>query len=217
MPDPSEILQQLTTISQKLFWVAVAWHGAVLLCAIALLRGWRPSRSLAGRLLALPLISAGAIAGGIGNPFNATVLLATSLFVLGMAARFRPDRVESGASWRIVAGIGMIAFGLLYPHFLQPQSPFLYAVAAPTGLVPCPTLAVVIGFLLVGNGLSSPAVSMVLAAVGAFYGSFGWLRLGVGIDVVLLTGSLALAAGTLFDLRRSRGGTQFASIGRAPH
>jgi len=87
----------------------------------------------------------------------------------------------------------MIVFGWVYPHFLDNAGPMAYLYSAPTGLIPCPTLSVVIGFTLVLGGLRSRAWCVALSAVGLFYGAFGAGRLGVNIDWILFVGSLATA------------------------
>jgi hypothetical protein len=50
-------------------------------------------------------------------------------------------------------GVSMIAFGWLYPHFLESHPATTYLFAAPTGVIPCPTLSLVIGFALLSGGL----------------------------------------------------------------
>src|SRR5947207_257610 len=89
-------------------------------------------------------------------------------------------------------GAVMIAFGWLYPHFLEQRSPALYLVAAPMGLIPCPTLSLIIGLTFLAGGFGSRAWMFVLAAAGLFYGVFGAARLGVRIDLVLAAGALSL-------------------------
>ncbi|PLW83854.1 hypothetical protein CWI75_00380 [Kineobactrum sediminis] len=87
----------------------------------------------------------------------------------------------------------MIGFGWLYPHFLDNTTSLVYLYAAPTGLIPCPTLSIVIGFTLILGGLGSRSWCLVLAMMGLFYGVFGAARLGVRIDGVLILGALAAA------------------------
>ena len=91
-----------------------------------------------------------------------------------------------------VVGILMIAFAWLYPHFLDPRSPMIYVVGAPTGLIPCPTLSLLIGFTLLAGGFGSRAWNLLVAAAGLFYGVFGVARLGVRLDVALAAGGLCL-------------------------
>jgi hypothetical protein len=70
----------------------------------------------------------------------------------------------------------------------------IYLYAAPTGVVPCPSLSLVVGFALLSGGLGSRAWSLALAIAGLFYGLFGVARLGVRLDIVLVGGSAALLA-----------------------
>lgn len=82
-------------------------------------------------------------------------------------------------SEEILAGLRVIANDWLY--------------AAPTGIIPCPTLSIVIGFTLILGGLRSRSWCLVLTTVGLFYGFFGAVRLGVKIDGILLLGALSTA------------------------
>jgi gluconolactonase len=59
----------------------------------------------------------------------------------------------------------------------------------PVGLVPCPTLAVVIGMALMLQGLGSRTLSLTLGITGMFYGMVGVWRLGVALDGFLIIGS----------------------------
>jgi hypothetical protein len=103
----------------------------------------------------------------------------------------------------VVPGLVLFTFGWLYPHFLETNSLVPYLYAAPTGLVPCPTLSIIIGSTLVVDGLSSRAWCITLGAAGIFYGVFGVLRLGVTIDGLLMLGALVLIGASLANgLRR---------------
>jgi len=92
----------------------------------------------------------------------------------------------------MVAGIVMIVFGLVYPHFLETRSITKYLYASPAGLIPCPTLSVVIGTLLLFNVPGSQAITIILIAAGLFYGIFGMLKLKVYLDLLLVLGTIAL-------------------------
>ena len=92
----------------------------------------------------------------------------------------------------VIIGVIMIVFGLLYPHFIETDSVLKYLYASPVGLIPCPTLAILIGFLLVFNGFGSQSITLTLIVFGLFYGIFGALRLGVHLDILLIFGTLAL-------------------------
>ena len=194
MPSAAEILRTLESISNDWTALAVAWHILLALVVMAVILGWRPSRKVGATLLVLPLLSVSALAWLHGNPFNGIVFLlfAILLAVLGLS---RPAaRVTPAPGWARAAGVFLIAFGWIYPHFLEGASWLKYLSAAPTGLIPCPTLSMMVGFTLLANGFSSRAYSLSLGFLGMFYGAFGAFRLGVRIDLVLLAGAVVLTA-----------------------
>jgi len=178
-------------------FVAIAWHIAIALVLVVLLCGWRPSRRLAQSLLALPLVSVAAFAFAFGKPFNGSVfaLAAVALVVL---ARGREEVVRT-APWQWRMGIALLVYGWLYPQFLD-GNPLAYLYAAPVGLIPCPTLSIVIALALLG-GLERRAWGGVLAALGLFYGAFGIVRLGVVLDIALLAGACAITTSWLTRIR----------------
>jgi hypothetical protein len=149
-------------------------------------------------------VSVAALAFAFGNLFNGWVIAGSTLALTGLAMKSDPRPVSRGSASMRRVGVAMIAFGWLYPHFLKgPAAAYLYA--SPMGLVPCPTLAVAIGFALLGNGLGSRVWSLTLAALGLCYGVFGVLRLGVFLDLGLVGGAVALAASAFRSM--AAGGT----------
>ena len=190
MPSPGEILEGLAAVANDWLALAIAWHVVAAALLGALLAGWRPTRAVLGAMLATPLLSVAALAFSMGNPFNGAVfgLLSVASGALTLARRRVPN---SGSRLVTALGLAMIGFGWCYPHFLEADAA-LYLIAAPMGLVPCPTLAAVIGFGLLRNGLESRAWSWLVAGASLFYGIFGVFRLGVWLDIGLLAGAVAL-------------------------
>ena len=125
--------------------------------------------------------------------FNAAVLIALALALLTLAVRFGPGRIERGSTQARAAGVLLLAFGAGYPHFLETDSVLTYAYAAPMGVIPCSTLAIVVGITLCANGLGSRAWCLTLAAFALFYGLVGAALLGVLPDVALVAGAIVLA------------------------
>lgn len=196
MPTPSWILSNLTSIAQDWVPLAFIWHLLAAAAIIAFIRGWRPTRSRAGWYLAAPLASVSLLAFGYGNVFNGATFAALTLALLLLSRRLEGP-VELGPWWSVGIGAFMICFGLLYPHFLEPRVVLAYLLAAPAGLLPCPTLSLVIGAALVVVGLKARAWSVALALAGLFYGIFGVARLGVRLDVFLIAGSVAFVVSLL--------------------
>jgi hypothetical protein len=195
MPTPTAILAGLRLAAHDAIAVAIAWHVLALLASLALLRGYFPSRRRAGVLLAMPVASASVVALAHAEPFNALLLGALALMLIAVALRLEGQPVHLAEGAPRVAGALMVAFGLAYPHFLDSFPAPIYLVAAPVGVIPCPTLALVIGGALLLDGLGSRAWSLALAVVGLFYGVFGAARLGVVMDVALIAGAATLLVG----------------------
>jgi hypothetical protein len=197
MPTSFEILNGLAAISNEGISVAVFWHIVFGLIIVALVLGWRPSRRVAAIALALPLLSVSIFAWKYDNPFNGTVFLLSAILLANFGFRLSGDKVRPGAVWGSVAGALLMVFGWIYPHFLITTTWLKYFYAAPTGLVPCPTLSLIIGLALLANGFASRAWPTASAILGIFYGLFGALRLGVHIDFFLLAGALLLLIQTI--------------------
>ncbi len=197
MPTPAQILSDLGTIANSWKWLAIVWHVYVAVLVLLLVFRVRPTRRLMGTLVCLPLFSASAMAWLGGVPFNGLVLGVIAIVLLVTALRFRgvslhggPVAVTPRRAW--IPGAVMIAFGWVYPHFLEGCSFGTYLYAAPVGLVPCPTLSVIVGFSLILGAFRSCAWTFVAGLTGLFYGIFGAVRLGVPLDWVLAVGSVVM-------------------------
>lgn len=192
MPSSVEILAATAAIANQWKPVAIGWHVALALLLAAVLVGWRPSKRLAGFLLLSPFLSVSALAWLSDNPFNGTTLAVLSISLAAVARRLPAERVRIAKWPRVAPGAVLVVFGWVYPHFVEPHSLMSFAVAAPLGLIPCPTLSAIIGLTLMFDLLGSKRWSWILAAFGIAYGLVGLLVLGVGIDFVLLVGGVVL-------------------------
>lgn len=192
MPTTDQILAGLTSISNNWQMLAIVWHVYFAVLAGALLLGMRPPRRVTGVLLALPLFSVSALAWMAGNPFNGTLFALFGIALVVIALRLPVEEVTIAPTWLATIGVLMFVFGWVYPHFLATATFWPYLYAAPTGLVPCPTLSIVIGMSLILGGLDSRAWVWTMGAAGLFYGVFGAMRLDVTLDFMLLVGALLL-------------------------
>lgn len=185
MPSPELILDGLSRVSHVWISVAVLWHLVVLVALGALLPEIRVRQRLGATLLTLPLLSVAAAAVYARLWFNAVVFVTLFAALFAFARVMPDDRIHTGTRWITVVGMAGVLYGLFYPHFLPDQPAYVYAVAAPFGLVPCPTLATLMGFTLLADGFSSRVWSLVLGVAGMFYGIVGTAWLDVQLDVVL--------------------------------
>lgn len=192
MPDAGRILQGLTSAANDGFILAIVWHAVLGALLFDVAGGWRPSRREAGFVLSMPLVSVSFASWIEASFFNAAVFAALAVALAAVAALpGGSERVSPGAPWSRVLGAAMIALGWAYPHFLR-GSALHYLYAAPLGLIPCPTLAALVGIGLLSDGLHSHSWSWIVGTVAAAYAVFGAVRLGVWIDLPLLLGAGAL-------------------------
>ena len=124
---------------------------------------------------------------------------------MGLAATARrvPDHTTRiGSRAAVATGVSLAAFGWAYPHFLATSHWTTYLVAAPLGLLPCPTLAGVIGVTIAWRGLDSTPWRVTLGLVGLAYGMIGIFGLGVTLDVGLAAGASVLLLSQFRQINR---------------
>ncbi|HLN20515.1 MAG TPA: hypothetical protein VK469_13875 [Candidatus Kapabacteria bacterium] len=198
-----QILSGLQSIVNDYSRFAIIWHALFYFLVAALLLKWTPSNRVFGMLLCLPLLSVSLFAWAGGNPFNGSLfaIAAVLVFIFGLKAPDQP--VETSGLIFFLAGIIMVSFGLIYPHFIKPASFIGYLYASPAGLIPCPTLSVLIGLALIFNGFGSQSISLLLIIFGLFYGAFGVFKLKVQLDLFLLFGAVIYLIKYLLSIRVS--------------
>ena len=199
MPSPDTVLAGLTTIANDWRWLAITWHALLAALFALLFAVWRPSTRLVVHLLIAPLVSVSLVAWLSGNPFNGSVFALLAATLLGTAVRFSNAPVRLASRFCVAAGVAFTVFGWTYPHFLRTDSWMAYLYAAPFGLLPCPTLSVVIGMALVWQSLRARVWSTALVVAGLVYGAIGVFRLGVALDWGLLFASAILAGAIVRD------------------
>jgi hypothetical protein len=192
MPTPIQILQGLENIANQMSGLAIAWHIILIGLLIALIAGWRPSIRFIRTALVMPLLSVSVMAWLFGNPFNGSTFLIFAILMIIFGFRSTDGNISFSFGWDYIAGLIIVIFGLVYPHFLHAPSwiPFLYK--SPVCLIPCPTLSFVIGLALLIDDLKSRGWYITIIIAGLIYGIIGAFRLGVTIDLVLIAGAVLL-------------------------
>ncbi len=200
MATVDSILSWATAVANDWRWLAMWWHIALAALLIALVSGFYPTRRQLSFALALPVVSVAVLAWVSRNPFNGLIFTILAVLLL-RAAMYMPRAVVTPASslWT-VTGTGLVAFGFAYPRFLITDTWTAYVYASPFGLLPCPTLSVVIGMTLIFSGLYSTRWSIPLSAAGVLYGLIGVFTLRVVLDIWLLAGAILLVVMVAADL-----------------
>jgi membrane protein implicated in regulation of membrane protease activity len=154
--------------------------------------GKRPANKIVALGSIALLLSVAFVSAMISNPFNTVMFLLASILFIYITWKMPAEKLVLKWDVASVSGIVMIVFGLVYPHFLEEGSWLRYLYASPLGLIPCPTLSLIIGFTLLFHGFFHKKWMLSLGLTGLFYGIFGVLRLKVYLDVVLISGALIL-------------------------
>lgn len=204
MPSAVTILTGLAAIANDWRWLAISWHALLAAFLITVLAGWRPSIRVLTYLLVAPLLSVSLVAFLSGNPFNGIAFAILAAVLVASPVRLPTRAVRFTSSAWVVFGVVFVAFGWTYPHFVSTESWTTYLYASPFGILPCPTLAVVIGVTLLFRSLGSRTWTTVLTAAGLLYGALGVFRLGVALDWGLLLASGTLASTMTRGLTRRR-------------
>lgn len=204
MPSPDAVLVGLTATANEWRWLAITWHVLLGGLVVMVLSGWRPTVRTLGCLLVTPLLSVSITAWGSGNPFNGTIFGILAGALLATAARFPNSAVRRASPVVVASGAAFVIFGATYPHFVRAESLLTYLYASPFGILPCPTLSILIGSTLVFANVGSTSWSASLAGTGFLYGLIGVFRLGVVLDSGLLFASGFLAAAVTRDATRWR-------------
>ncbi len=193
MPSADDILAGLTRAANDGLAVAAAWHVVLALAIFALgAKIRRPTARSAAIATAAPLVSVSVLAWHVHNPFNAVVFAGATFALVALGLRVPTRPPSFGPGWAVALGTVLLVLGWTYPHFLPSRPAWLYAVAAPLGVVPCATLCVVLGVALCMGAFGSRAWGLTAAGVGLVYGLFGALYLGVWLDLALAGAAVAL-------------------------
>ena len=204
MPSAEIIHSWATAVANDWRWLAVLWHVALGASLIVFVTGWRPSARLVASALVLPVASVSVVAWLSGNPFNGLTFAVLAVLLSHAVTRLPHAPATRASSRWVLAGAALVVFGWTYPHFLRTDTWTAYAYASPFGLLPCPTLSVVIGITLIFSGLHAAGWSVPLFAAGVLYGVIGVVGLRVSLDIWLLAGAILLGMRVALDVTPGR-------------
>jgi hypothetical protein len=199
MPSVDGILAGLSETANTWRSLAVTWHLLLSALLVAFVAGCRLSTRLIALVAIASVLTVSALSWVSDNPFNGIVFAALATALIAAATRRPAAAIEFDSPRRAVPGAALVVFGWTYPHFLTAEAWTEYAYAAPFGLIPCPTLAVVIGLTLLVRNIGTSAWKVPLIMAGFLYGIVGVFALEVVLDVALLAGALVLAVVAAYD------------------
>jgi hypothetical protein len=197
----NEILEGLQATANDYSTIAIIWHAVFYILFILLLTIWKPTNRLFATLLCIPLLSVAVVAWISGNPFNGLSFSILAILILLSGLSASKESINFALFPSGVIGIIMIVFGLVYPHFIEANSIIKYLYASPVGIIPCPTLSVLIGLVLLFKGFGSQPIIIAIIIAGLFYGFVGVIKLNVKLDLFLLFGTIYLFVDYILVLR----------------
>jgi len=191
MPSPEQILEASTMIANRWLPLAVAWH-IVIAVVITLIFTRRLTRRTVAAVLTVAMASVSLMAWSVNNPVNGGVFALMAAAQGWITTRTRTAPAAPAAGAMMIVGAVFVAFGWFYPHFLPDRNPWTYSYAAPMGLLPCPTLAMIAGLALMSDLLETRARALLIGLAALLYGLIGVIVLGVSIDLMLIAAAIVV-------------------------
>lgn len=191
MPSPRQILEQLTRLATEGRTLGLLWHVVVLAAlAFVVARKWEGRASLAVATV-FPMFTASLVAFATGNWVNGLVLDLGALTMIVISRKFAGTLIEIGRPIPFTIGVATLLYALFYTHFTPIRS-WTDVWMTPIGVLPCPTMALVIGLGLMAGGFRSRAWSLTAAVLGLGYSLFGVFVLKVQWDLGLFAAAVVM-------------------------
>jgi len=192
MDNAALVLRGLGELSEQFSLISGIWHVIFFAALVLLAAGWRPTHRQAGVVLALPAFSVSILSLLTGHYINGLIFAGLFLILMILSSRFKEEQVSTGWNIFSISGALMVLLAWLYTYFFQ-QGGFLpYLYGSPVGVIPSPTLSIMIGFTLLFNAFKSRVWALVLGLTGLAYGLVNAFWLGISLDYGLMAGSLIL-------------------------
>jgi hypothetical protein len=202
MPSPEQILAASTMIANRWLPLAVSWHAVIGIVVVLIITRAVTRRAIAA-VLAVAMASVSVMAWSVNNPFNGGVFAIMAIGQTWIVTRTPRATLQPAGTALMASGALFTAFGWFYPHFLPDRSPWIYVYAAPMGLLPCPTLAMIAGVALMSGVLETRARALLIGVAALIYGLIGVIVLGVTIDVMLIAAAIVVLVAGLTKPRAS--------------
>lgn len=184
---PEKILNYLIMVSNQNLWLNALIHLMVLTAMLVLIFGknTKNKKWVVDGVICLLFISIVSVAIVYGNPFH--------LLTMGLLAIFAVIELWQGKNEFITPKINLhtlIAFvsiiiGFCYPEFVK-ANPIGLLLVSPAGIVPCPTLLIVLGLLTLAYPKVNKIQYLMTVLIGTFYGVTGVFQLKVFLDMAII-------------------------------
>jgi len=190
---PDQITSKLSEVSSQAACYSLIVHGIYLAVIVIGLLFMKIRNFLFFALIAFLSLSATVIA--IASVIVPNIIVFGMFFVLTVYAWARKqlnfDLKNLNPVTLVFGAIG-IFFGFWYLHWVESPVLLNALLFSPLGVVNCPTMLAVSGFLALTRQPRSMGLEATVALITLYFGFFGMFRLGAYVDVTLILCSLFL-------------------------
>jgi hypothetical protein len=193
MKAPEAIASMLEMVAREAKTYATFVH-LLFLAALALGLLVRRLRNLLFSLF-ISFISLSAAVFGVAYVIAPNVILFATFFLLILRAWLNGKlnfALGTAAPVSLFFGVLGLVFGFWYLHWVESPVWLNALFASPLGVVNCPTMVTVCGFLCLSQKPRSALLEAAVGIVTLYFGFFGIFRLGAYVDVVLVLCALFL-------------------------
>ena len=184
--NPESILNYLAMVSNQNIYLNLIMHVITFLSipSIILLKNIRMQKAVFNGLVFILTLTVTVIAFTNGNPFHfATFAI---LLVIAFIELIGRNQVVISTSNNVTIFVGFIFLfiGVWYPEFVHTSSLAMIFVS-PMGIVPCPTLIVILSLFTFNSSGISKMQYIATIIIGALYAVIGVFILKVYLDAAL--------------------------------
>lgn len=181
------IVHYLTTVTNQNLWLNALIHLVVLAAVLVLFFGKNKNtkRWVVDGTICLLFISIIAVSIAYGNPFHFITMGLLAIFALIEFWQGKNDFTTPKINLHTLIAFSSIIIGFWYPEFVK-ANPIALLLFSPAGIVPCPTLLIVLGLLTLAYPKVNKTQYIITAIVGAFYGITGVFQLKVPLDLAII-------------------------------
>lgn len=184
---PEKILTYLTFVPNQTLWLNALNHLLVLTVLLFLVFGKKAKtkRLVVDGAICLLFTSIVAVAAAYGNPFHVITMGLLAVFAGIEFWQGKNEFTLHKINTRSLIALLSIFIGFWYPEFVK-VNPIALLLFSPVGIVPCPTLLIVLGLLTLAYPRVNKTQYIITVLMGAFYGSTGVFQLKVILDLPII-------------------------------
>lgn len=193
MKSPEEITSMLSNVTDQLRTFSAIAHIIFLVVIVTGLILKKVRGTLFFLFIAFLSLSATVIA--IKYVILPNIIIFTMFFVLIINAYFKKQlnfELENLKPVNLFFGIIGMVFGFWYLHWVESPIWLNALYNSPLGIVTCPTMVTICGFLCLTEKPRSVMLEATVALITLYFGFFGVFRLGAYIDIMLIVCALFL-------------------------